>query len=139
MGFIGRIDAALDPAVAGQALLSHPVPRSEPGRLVSSAAMASRTDERSRVLGGLLCFGAIAAAALFLAGVLARSYWALAIPVTVVVLFVLGLVSWIGWTIATVQVEAEGERLSASGSGSGGAGGATRGDASADENTPSES
>ncbi|MEX2209138.1 MAG: hypothetical protein WEF50_23210 [Myxococcota bacterium] len=101
--------------------------------------MASRTDERSRVLGGLLCFGAIAAAALFLAGVLARSYWALAIPVTVVVLFVLGLVSWIGWTIATVQVEAEGERLSASGSGSGGAGGATRGDASADENTPSES
>ncbi len=88
--------------------------------------MASRTDERSRVLGGLLSFGAIAAAALFLAGVFARSYWALAIPVTVVVLFVLGLVSWIGWTIATVQVEAEGERLSDSGTGTGGAGGATR-------------
>jgi hypothetical protein len=101
--------------------------------------MASRTDERSRVLGGLLCFGAIAAAALFLAGVLARSYWALAIPVTIVVLFVLGLVSWIGWTIATVQVEAEGERLSASGSGTGGAGGATREDTGANEKTPSAS
>jgi hypothetical protein len=102
--------------------------------------MASRTDERSRILGGLLCLGAIAAAALFLAGVLARSYWALAIPVSIVVLFVLGLVSWIGWTIATVQVEAEGERLSAGGgSGTGGAGGATRPDASGSEKTPSES
>lgn len=96
--------------------------------------MASRTDERSRVLGGLLSLGAIAAAALFLAGVFAGSYWALAIPVTIVVLFVLGLVSWIGWTIATVQVEAEGERLSNSGTGTGGAGGATRaGDANGNE------
>ena len=101
--------------------------------------MRSRTDERSRVLGGLLCFGAIAAAALFLAGVLAKSYWALAIPVTLVVLFVLGLVSWIGWTIATVQVEAEGERISASGTGTGGAGGANRQDAGANGNTPSAS
>jgi hypothetical protein len=88
--------------------------------------MTSRTDERSRVLGGLLSIGAIAAAALFLGGVLAESYWALAIPVAIVVLFVLGLVSWIGWTIATVHVEAEGERLSTPGTGTGGAGGATR-------------
>ena len=101
--------------------------------------MASRTDERSRILGGLLCFGAIAAAALFLGGVLGRSYWALAIPVTIGVLFVLGLVSWIGWTIATVQVEAEGERLSASGTGTGGAGGATRGETDRNEQTPSAS
>ncbi len=101
--------------------------------------MASRTDERSRVLGGLLCFGAIAAAALFIAGVLAGSYWALAIPVTLVVLFVLSLVSWIGWTIATVQVEAEGERLSAGGAGTGGAGSATRQGADGNEKSPSES
>jgi hypothetical protein len=101
--------------------------------------MVSRTDERSRVLGGLLCFGAIAAAALFLAGVLAGSYWALAIPVTLVVLFVLGLVSWIGWTIATVQVDAEGERLSAGGVGTGGAGAATRPGADGNGKNPSES
>ena len=96
--------------------------------------MASRTDERSRLLGALLCAGAVAAAALFLAGVFAKSYWALAIPVAAVVLFVLSLVSWIGWTIATVHVEAEGERLAANGAntgtvtgtGTGGAGGATR-------------
>ncbi len=101
--------------------------------------MSSRTDERSRILGGLLCFGAIAAAALFLGGVLAGSYWALAIPVAIVVLFVLGLVSWIGWTIATVHVEAEGERISASGSGTGGAGGATREGSGQDGNPPSAS
>jgi len=83
--------------------------------------MANPADERSRILGGLVCLGAIAAAALFVAGVLAGSYWALAIPVSAAVLFVLGLVTWIGWTIATVQVEAEGEPLS----GTGGAGGAT--------------
>jgi hypothetical protein len=88
--------------------------------------MSSRTDERSRILGGLLCVGALAAAALFLAGVMARSYWALAIPVLIAVMFVLGLVTWIGWTIATVQVEAEGERIAASGGGTGGASGATR-------------
>ncbi|HTO71679.1 MAG TPA: hypothetical protein VMR31_17600 [Myxococcota bacterium] len=84
--------------------------------------MSSGADERSRVLGGLLCLAALAAAALFVGGVLAQSYWALAIPVAAAVLFVLGLVAWIGWTIATVQVEAEGESLS----GTGGAGGATR-------------
>jgi hypothetical protein len=84
--------------------------------------MSSPADERSRVLGGLVCLSAIAAGALFIGGVLAQSYWALAIPVAAAVLFVLGLVTWIGWTIATVQVEAEGESLA----GSGGAGGATR-------------
>ena len=48
-------------------------------------------------------------------------------------LFVLGLVAWIGWTIATVHVEAEGERLAASGTGTGGAGGATRAGAESEE------
>jgi hypothetical protein len=84
--------------------------------------MSSGVDERSRMLGGLLCLGAIAAGALFIAGVLAHNWWALALPVAAAVLFVLGLVTWIGWTIATVQVEAEGEKLA----GTGGAGGATR-------------
>ncbi|HTO05748.1 MAG TPA: hypothetical protein VMR86_01720 [Myxococcota bacterium] len=84
--------------------------------------MSNPADERSRILGGLVCLGAIAAAALFVGGVLSGSYWALAIPVSAAVLFVLGLVTWIGWTIATVQVEAEGEPLS----GTGGAGGATQ-------------
>ena len=32
-------------------------------------------------------------------------YWALAIPVAIVVAFVLGLTFWVGYTIATIQVE----------------------------------
>ena len=83
-------------------------------------------DERSRILGGALTLGALVGALVFLYGVLSGSYWALAIPVTVVTLFVLGLLAWIGWTIATVHVPAEGEPLAASGTG--GAGGATRPD-----------
>ena len=94
--------------------------------------MTSGVDERSRVLGGLLCLGAIAAGALFIAGVLAQNWWAIAIPVSAAVLFVLGLVTWIGWTIATVQVEAEGEKLA----GTGGAGGATSGGGGDDAEEP---
>lgn len=133
------IAPALTPLSLAQRICLSPSFGRASARLVGSAAMSSRTDERSRMLGGLLCFGAIASAAIFLAGVLAKSYWALAIPVTVVVLFVLGLVSWIGWTIATVQVEAEGERISASGTGTGGAGGATRSDSDANGKSSSAS
>ncbi|MCE2391168.1 MAG: hypothetical protein J4G09_06740 [Proteobacteria bacterium] len=81
-------------------------------------------------MGAALGLGAVAAAALFVYGVLSGSYVALAVPVAAGTLFVLGLVAWIGWTIATVRVEAEGSPLDASGSG--GAGGATRPEPDAD-------
>lgn len=74
-------------------------------------AMTQPADDRSRALGGLVCLGALAAAALFLYGIAIESYWALALPLAGLVLFVLGLVTWIGWTILTVRVEAEGEPL----------------------------
>ncbi|MCL4683308.1 hypothetical protein KJ059_00995 [Myxococcota bacterium] len=63
--------------------------------------------DSSRQQGGLICIGAGIAALLFLLGVLNGSYLALAIPVTIVTLFALGLVFWVGWTIYTVQVEPE--------------------------------
>ena len=90
--------------------------------------MADRADERSKVLGGLVCLAAVVGAALFLYGLSVESYWALALPLAVALLFVLGLVFWIGWTIATVSVQAEGEPLSG-----GGPGGATRPDPKAGE------
>ena len=83
--------------------------------------MANQPDERSRVLGGLLCIGTAAGAALFLYGIAVGSYWALALPIAALVLFVLGLVFWIGWTIATVQTDAEGEALPPDGGGPGSA------------------
>ena len=73
--------------------------------------MPDGSDERSRILGGSVALGSVVAAALFLWGVSIQSYWALALPLGAAVLFVLGLVFWIGWTIATVHVDAEGDPL----------------------------
>ena len=64
-------------------------------------------NDASRAQGGLICVGVAILAALFLTGLLHQSYWALAIPVAIAVCFVLGLVFWVGYTIATIQVEPE--------------------------------
>ena len=61
--------------------------------------------DSSRTQGGLICVGVAIALAFFTLGLLQQSYWALAIPVAVLVFFALGLVFWVGYTIATVQVE----------------------------------
>ena len=63
--------------------------------------------DSSRTQGGLICVGVVILAALFLLGLLQQSYWALALPVAVAVFFVLGLVFWVGYTIATIRVEPE--------------------------------
>jgi hypothetical protein len=73
--------------------------------------------DRSRAMGGLVCLGAALGGALFLYGIAVQSYWALALPLAAGVLFVLGLVFWIGWTILTVRVEAEGPPLEPTGAG----------------------
>jgi hypothetical protein len=64
-------------------------------------------NDASRSQGWAICIGAGVLALLFVIGVLNGSYMALAIPVTVLTLFVLGLMAWVGFTIATIQVEAE--------------------------------
>ena len=61
--------------------------------------------DSSRAQGGLICVGVVLVAAWFLLGLLQGSYWAIAIPVAIVVFFVLGLTFWVGYTIATIQVE----------------------------------
>jgi hypothetical protein len=62
-------------------------------------------NDASRTQGGLICVGVVVVGALFLLGLLQESYWALAIPVAALVLFVLGLTFWVGYTIATIQVD----------------------------------
>ena len=64
-------------------------------------------NDASRAQGWAICGGAALAALLFVLGVLNGSYWALAIPVAIVTLFALGLVAWVGYTIATIQVETD--------------------------------
>ncbi len=59
----------------------------------------------SRVQGLLICIGTVVAAILFLIGVFMKSYWALAIPVAIGFLWLLGLAFWIGWTLLTIRVE----------------------------------
>jgi hypothetical protein len=61
----------------------------------------------SRTQGLLICAGAAGAGVLFLLGLLSRSWWAVALPVGALLAVVLGLAFWVGWTIATVQVEPE--------------------------------
>ena len=46
---------------------------------------------------------------IFLGGLLSGSWWAVALPVGILLAFVLGLTFWVGWTIATIQVEPEPE------------------------------
>jgi hypothetical protein len=64
-------------------------------------------NDSSRTQGGLICAAVTILALLFLHGIFSGSYWALAIPVAVLTLFVLGLAFWVGWTIMTIQVEPE--------------------------------
>jgi hypothetical protein len=60
-------------------------------------------NDASRTQGGLICVGVVVVGALFLLGLLQKSYWALAIPVAALVLFVLGLTFWVGYTMSTMK------------------------------------
>ena len=62
-------------------------------------------NDSSRTQGGLICGAVGILALLFLGGLLRESYWAIAIPVAILVFFALGLTFWVGYTIATIQVE----------------------------------
>ena len=62
-------------------------------------------NDSSRTQGGLICIAVVILGAWFLFALLQGSYWALAIPVAIIVFFALGLTFWIGYTIATIRVE----------------------------------
>ncbi len=59
--------------------------------------------DTSRFWGGILCVAILVVAVIFLWGIAAQSYWALAIPVMVGFLGVLAMGFWIGWTILTIK------------------------------------
>ena len=64
-------------------------------------------NDSSRTQGWAICIGAGVLGLLFLLGILNGSYLALALPVAVLTFFVLGLTAWVGYTIATIQVQAD--------------------------------
>jgi hypothetical protein len=59
--------------------------------------------DASRLWGGLLCVAIVIIAVIFLWGISAHSYWAVAIPVAIGFLGVLAMGFWIGWTILTIK------------------------------------
>jgi len=61
--------------------------------------------DKNRLYGLLICIGILLMGILFIVGVFLKSYAALAIPVTMFTLGVLGLGFWIGWTIFSIKVE----------------------------------
>ncbi len=63
----------------------------------------------SRLQGVLICLVAAVLGVVFLLGLLRGAWWAVALPVGALLAFVLGLVFWVGFTIATIQVEPEDE------------------------------
>jgi len=63
--------------------------------------------DKSRLYGLLICIGIVVLGILFVAGVFIGGrigYIALAIPVVIFTLGVLGLGFWIGWTIFSIKV-----------------------------------
>jgi hypothetical protein len=63
--------------------------------------------ESSRAQGLMICAGAAFLGLVFLIGLLGGHWWAVALPVGLLLAFVLGLTFWVGWTIATIDVEPE--------------------------------
>lgn len=62
--------------------------------------------DRSRLSGIVLCLAALVLAVVFLWGLAARNYLALAIPVGAAFLGAMALIFWIGWTLATTEAPA---------------------------------
>jgi hypothetical protein len=63
--------------------------------------------DASRAQGVAICVAAAVLAVVFGGGLLSGSWWAVAIPVGLLLAVVLGLTFWVGFTIATIRVEPE--------------------------------
>ena len=66
-------------------------------------------NDSSRNQGYAICAAAALLGIVFLWGLLNQAWWSVAIPIAILLAFVLGLTFWVGWTIATIQVDPEPE------------------------------
>ncbi len=58
---------------------------------------------RGKFVGAFLCLVAMGLTGLFLWGLAAKAYWALAIPVGAGVVFAMSMLFWVGWTFMTTE------------------------------------
>lgn len=61
--------------------------------------------DRARSAGVIICVVSVAIGLLVTIGIFSRNYWAIALPVLAGVLGAMGLAFWIGWTMATTDIE----------------------------------
>jgi hypothetical protein len=66
---------------------------------------------RAQKTGALLIAGAALEMLLFLYGAMRRSYLALALPMTAAMTALTALTFWVGWTMLTMEEEAEDEAV----------------------------
>jgi hypothetical protein len=61
--------------------------------------------DRSQMTGALIMGGAVVQILVFLIGVARKSYYTLALPITLAVAAVTGLAFWVGWTMMTTEAD----------------------------------
>lgn len=61
--------------------------------------------DRGKIAGGFLCFFSFVMTVVFLWGLVLQAWWAVAIPVAVLVVVSMTLLFWVGWTFLTTDVE----------------------------------
>ena len=59
--------------------------------------------DRGKLIGAAICIAALSLTAAFLWGISARAYWAIAVPVAVLVIVSMALLFWVGWTFITTE------------------------------------
>lgn len=59
--------------------------------------------DQAKVFGGFLCFTAVALTAILLWGLAQQQWWAVALPVGALVVAVMTMLFWVGWTFITTD------------------------------------
>lgn len=59
--------------------------------------------DRGKLAGAFLCFASLALSILFLWGIASGAYWAIAVPVALLVLVAMALLFWVGWTFFSTE------------------------------------
>ena len=68
---------------------------------------------KSQIGGGLICLASVVATVFFIWGIIIHNYWAIAIPIIIACLGVLGVAFWIGWTMVGTKEVAPSEQTAA--------------------------
>jgi hypothetical protein len=58
---------------------------------------------KSQIGGVFICLATFAAAVFFMWGIVIHNYWAIAIPVIIACVAVLGVAFWLGWTMVGTE------------------------------------